>query len=78
MIAVDTNVLTLREVIGLDNVTAENPEQFGAAVDWCEQGMDFADALHLTGSGRAEQFATVDRKIAKPAGKCQAMEVVAI
>ncbi len=69
---------TLRKVMGLRNVTVENPAELAIALDWYEQGMDFADALHVTGSGRAERFATFDRKTAKLAKKLQAMKVLAI
>jgi predicted nucleic-acid-binding protein len=69
---------TLHKVIGLGNVTVEDPDEVFIALTWYEQGMDFADALHLAGSGWAERFATFDRKMVKLAGELQAMEVVAV
>lgn len=69
---------TLRKVIGLGNVTAEDPDEVSIALTWYEQGMDFADALHLAGSGRAERFASFDPKMAKLAGKIQTMDVFAV
>ena len=69
---------TLRKVIGLHNVEVENPDEIFIALDGYEQGLDFADALHLASSGRAEGFATFDQKMAKRAGKLQAMEIVAV
>ncbi len=69
---------TLRKVIGLGNVTVEDPDEVSIALTWYAQGMDFADALHLAGSGRAERFATFDQKMVKLAGKLQAMEVLAV
>jgi predicted nucleic acid-binding protein len=37
------------------------------ALNWFEQGLDFADALHLASAGNAKQFATFDRKLARQA-----------
>lgn len=69
---------TLRKVAGLCNVVVEKPDEVSIALDWHEQGMDFADALHLASSSRAERFATFDQKMMKLAGKLQAMEVLAV
>jgi predicted nucleic-acid-binding protein len=69
---------TLRKVIALGNVTIENPEEIFLALTWHEQGMDFADALHLASSSRADGFATFDQKLVKLAGKLQTMEVMAV
>ncbi len=38
------------------------------ALAWAEEGMDFADALHLAGAQDCEAFVTLDRKMAKAAG----------
>jgi predicted nucleic-acid-binding protein len=67
---------TLRKVAGLANVTVEKPDEISMALDWHEQGLDFADALHLASSGQARRFATFDQKMAKLAGKPQAVEVL--
>ena len=69
---------SLRKVIGLGNVTVENQHEVSVALDWHEQGLDFADALHLASSGRAKCFASFDQKMAKRARKLQAIEVVAV
>jgi predicted nucleic-acid-binding protein len=69
---------SLRKVIGLGNVTVENQDEVSIALAWHEQGLDFADALHLASSGRAKRFATFDQRMAKLAGKLQAMEVLAV
>ena len=37
------------------------------AVDACDKGLDFADALHLARSSRASVFATFDQRLAKRA-----------
>jgi predicted nucleic-acid-binding protein len=69
---------SLRKLMGLSNVTVENADEVALALDWHERGMDFADALHLASSGRAECFATFDRKMTKQAMQLEAMEVVAL
>lgn len=69
---------SLRKVIGLGNVSVENPDEVFIALDWHEGGMDFADALHLASSGRSERFATFDLNMVKQAKKLETMEVVAI
>ena len=46
-------VSTLRKVVGLDTVEVEDPNEVSMALDWHEQGLDFADALHLAACGRA-------------------------
>ncbi len=69
---------SLRKVIGLGNVAVENQDEVSVALDWHEQGLDFADALHLASSGRAKRFASFDQKLAKRASKLQAIEVLAV
>lgn len=65
----DSDVIAhaLRAIAGLPNVTLENPAELVMALDWFEQGLDFADALHLASSQRAGHFATFDMKFAKRA-----------
>lgn len=69
---------TLRKVVGLHNVEVENPDEVFIALDGYEQGLDFADALHLASSGSAEGFATFDQKMAKRAGALQALKIVTV
>lgn len=54
----------LRALGGLPQVLIEDQAAVAQALDWFAAGMDFADALHLSGSGSADQFATFDRKLA--------------
>ncbi len=68
----------LRNVIGLKQVAVEDPGDVAVALDWHDQGMDFADALHLASSGKALHFATFDEKMAKRARTLQAMDIVAV
>jgi predicted nucleic-acid-binding protein len=55
----------VRGILGLANVEAENPLQVAHALDWYEQGLDFADALHLASSEEANCFVTFDEQLVK-------------
>jgi len=55
----------LRALMGLPNVRLENAERVAFALDRLEAGADFADALHLSGAGDADAFATFDRACVK-------------
>jgi len=57
----------LRSFAGLPTVSVEDGAAVAAALDLAENGMDFADALHLGRSGHCEGFATFDRKFVKVA-----------
>lgn len=52
---------------GLPTVTIEDAALVSAALDLAENGMDFADALHLVLSGHCDSFVTFDRKFVKAA-----------
>ena len=39
--------IALRKFAGLPHITVENAALAAQALNWAEQGMDFADALHL-------------------------------
>jgi predicted nucleic-acid-binding protein len=53
----------ITKLLGLPGVQAEDSAAAGRALTWYAQGLDFADALHLASSGRAEAFATFDRAL---------------
>jgi len=57
----------LRAFAGLPTVTVEDGALVAAALDLAEQGVDFADALHLGRSAHCEGFVTFDRKFVKTA-----------
>ena len=57
----------LRRLGGLPGVTFEQSGEVAQALEWLEQGMDFADALHLTRTTHCDAFVTFDRKFAKRA-----------
>lgn len=57
----------LRAFGGLPQVTIEDAATVAAAFDLAEQGMDFADALHLGRAAGQNVFLTFDRKFVKAA-----------
>jgi predicted nucleic-acid-binding protein len=50
----------IAKLLGLPGVEVEDQPAVARALDWYGQGLDFADALHLASSARAEAFATFD------------------
>lgn len=66
----------LHNIVGLPNVTVEQQREIAEALDGFEQGLDFADALHLASSRRAGRFATFDKKLIKRAEKLTDIELV--
>ena len=58
----------LRAFAGLPGVSVENPTRLADALDRVEQGMDFADALHLGAAARCEALLTFDRRFIDLAG----------
>jgi predicted nucleic-acid-binding protein len=62
----------LKKLFGLPNVHLSNPVFITQAIEWREQGVDFADALHLALSQQYEQFLTFDKSYVKKAkGLCK-------
>lgn len=59
----------LRKLASLPSVQLENPNAIAHCLDMHALGMDFADALHLSLSDKARQFATFDRKLRRLAGR---------
>lgn len=57
----------LRAFGGLPQVTIEDAATVAAALDLAEQGMDFADALHLGRASGQDVFLTFDRRFVKAA-----------
>jgi len=66
---------SLRAVLGLENVSVEDPGTIAAALRLLEQGLDFADALHISSSAHAERFVTLDAKLVKRARHASTLEV---
>ena len=66
---------SLRAVLGLENVSVEDPTAITAALRLLERGLDFADALHIASSALAERFVTFDAKLVKRARRASTLEV---
>ena len=52
----------LRGLAGLPTVTVESPALLAEALERVENGMDFADALHLGSAARCDALLTFDRR----------------
>ena len=52
----------LRGLAGLPTVTVESPTLLAEALKGVENGMDFADALHLGSAARCEALLTFDQR----------------
>ena len=66
----------LKRLLGLPNVSVEDSDTVTQAISWFEDGLDFAGALHLASSKRADKFVTFDRAFAKKARDAGALKVV--
>jgi predicted nucleic-acid-binding protein len=66
----------LRALLGLANVAVEDPPAVRAALIWCEEGMDFADALHLASSRHCDGMATFHRRFARLASGLDGLPMV--
>jgi predicted nucleic-acid-binding protein len=69
--ALDTKAIlrALRGVLGLANVSVEDPVVAVAALRLCELGLEFADALHVASSAQAVRFVTFDTRLVKRAAR---------
>ena len=65
------------KLLGLPNVSVEDPDSVTQAISWYENSFDFADALHLASSKRCEKFATFDSEFIKKAQQFSSIEMVA-
>ena len=61
--------------LSLPRVVVQDRAVAFAALDWANQGMDFADALHLASSSACDAFVSFDRRLARSAGKVGALDV---
>jgi len=57
----------LRVLSSIEHITLEDRSAVLMALDAFDQGLDFADALHIARSSRASGFATFDQRLAKRA-----------
>ena len=65
-----------QKLLGLPNVYAEDCETVIQAISWYQQGLDFADALHLASSRESDKFATFDAAFAKKACKISSLAII--
>ena len=62
-------------IAGLPRVKLEEPEKLTKALAWMQQGMDFADALHLAASEGCEAMLTFDKHFSKIAAAIPGVQV---
>ncbi|MBI9085760.1 MAG: type II toxin-antitoxin system VapC family toxin [Desulfobacterales bacterium] len=58
-----------KSLFGLSNVQLQDPLVIADAIEWHQNRMDFADAIHLAQSKESEAFVTFDKKFIKSALK---------
>jgi predicted nucleic-acid-binding protein len=68
----------LLHVLGLSCIEVEDAINVAQALNLYFKGMDFADALHVSGSIGLSGFATFDRKFASLANKMNVLPPVAL
>ncbi len=66
----------LRSMVSVDNVELEDEAVVEQAMDWYEQGMDFADGLHIASAGPNHKFASFDAALQRTALRLRMAEVV--
>jgi len=65
----------LMKVCGLPQVVVEDTAIVTQALAWHAEGFDFADALHLAASRRAQAFYSFDQSLAKKARKAATIPI---
>lgn len=73
--SVEHVVAALRGCFGLANVELEEPARIAHALDWHEQGLDFADALHLASRHTTDAFVSFDKKLVRQAARLTELAV---
>jgi predicted nucleic acid-binding protein len=71
----------LRHFLGLPNVEVDRPQRVALALQWYEDGLDVADAVHLAMSQSAERLATFDQAFVRDGserGACAVVQVESI
>ena len=64
-----------QKMMGLPNVRVEDQQAVFQAISWHESGLDFADALHLASSMKADKFVTFDNAFIKKARKLISIDI---
>jgi predicted nucleic-acid-binding protein len=71
-------VAGFHELLTASNLEMEDRNAVIQALGWVEQGMDFADALHLASVSSETEFATFDASLRRTAGRLGIGRVVTI
>ena len=71
----DAIIIGFQKIMGLPNVRVEDQQTVFQAISWYESGLDFADALHLASSMKADGFVTFDKKFIKKARKIISFDI---
>ena len=66
---------SFQKLLGIPNVKSEDPQAVSQGLRWYQEGLDFADALHLASSAKADRFATFDKDFVKKASKLGSVDV---
>jgi predicted nucleic-acid-binding protein len=69
-------IAALEGLMAIRQVHLEQEDLVRQALAWHQQGLDFADALHLPRSEGCARFATLDRALAKTTAGLQLQPVV--
>ena len=64
-----------QKIMGLPNVRVEDQQTVFQAISWYGLGLDFADALHLASSMKADKFVTFDNEFIKKARKFISIDI---
>ena len=62
-------IMAFQSLFGLSHVQLQDPLVIADAIEWHQNGMDFADAIHLAQSKESESFVTFDKTLIKSALK---------
>jgi predicted nucleic-acid-binding protein len=65
-----------QKLLGLPNVTVEDPDSVNQAISWYESNLDFADVLHLASSMKSGRFATFGSAFIKKAQHFTEIEMI--
>ena len=57
----------LRAFVSLSNAEIEDADAVVQAIEWYEQGLDFADGLHIASAGHQHTFASFDAALQRAA-----------
>jgi predicted nucleic-acid-binding protein len=68
----------IRSFLAVNNVEVEDGLAVAEALHWYEQGLDFAESLHIASAGRDTTFATFDTELQRMARRFDICKVIAL